>query len=168
VTGSVSELPPLHPELSPLVFLVGTWRGEGSGDYPTVAPFSYGEVLEVSHVGKAFLTWAQRTWSLEDRRPLHAETGYLRPGSPGRVELVLAHPSGLVELSEGTVSGTALELHSALVGRASTAKEVTAITRQFVVQGDDLHYVLAMAAVGRPEQEHLRARLRRVAEAVAT
>jgi hypothetical protein len=163
VIEPVSDSPPLHPEVTPLSFLLGTWVGHGEGDYPTVAPFRYREQLEVSHVGKAFLTWSQRTWSDDDHRPLHAETGYLRPGTPGHAELVVAHPNGLVELSEGTVDGTALSLRSRLVGRTSTAKEVTALTRHIDVDGDELRYLLTMAAVGRPQADHLRAALRRVA-----
>jgi nitrobindin-like protein len=92
---------------------------------------------------------------------LHAETGYLRLAPRGHVELVLAHPNGLVEVSEGTVSGTELELHSRLVGRTSTAKEVTALSRHVQVEGDELRYTLAMAAVGRGDTEHLHACLRR-------
>lgn len=162
VTEPAPAPPPLHPDVVPLSFLIGTWVGQGRGDYPTVAPFRYGERFEVSHVGKPFLIWSQRTWSDDDRRPLHAESGYLRPGPTGHVELVAAHPNGLVELSEGTVDGTTLHLRSRLVGRTSTAKEVTALTRRVEVDGDELRYVLAMAAVGTAETEHLRATLRRV------
>ena len=47
--------PPLHPELEPLAGLLGAWRGEGAGEYPTIAPFRYGEELRFWHVGKPFL-----------------------------------------------------------------------------------------------------------------
>lgn len=167
MTETAPKPPPLHPDVVPLSFLLGTWVGHGEGDYPTVASFHYDEQFEVSHVGKAFLTWSQRTWGTEDRRPLHAETGYLRPGPPGHVELVLAHPNGIVELSEGTVSGKVLSLQSRLVGRTSTAKEVTALTRRLEVDGDELRYSLAMAAVGRAQADHLRATLQRKTEAAA-
>ena len=42
--------PPLHPEAEPLAGLLGTWRGEGAGRYPTISPFRYGE--EVRFFGR--------------------------------------------------------------------------------------------------------------------
>ena len=93
----------LHPGVAILAPLVGTWVGEGSGEYPTIAPFTYREELTIGHTGKPFLTYAQRTTG-PDGRPLHAETGYLRVPAPGRIELVVAQPTGITEVDEGTLS----------------------------------------------------------------
>src|SRR4051794_16085137 len=154
--------PPLHPDLAPLAFLLGTWQGQGTGDYPTIEGFAYAEEVRFSHVGKPFLAYAQRTWDPVAQRPLHAETGYLRPADGGAgVELVLAHPSGIVEVEEGPLRGTRIELATTHVTSTSTAKQVSALTRVIEVHGDVLTYRLAMAAVGVPLTHHLEAVLHR-------
>ncbi|MDQ6617534.1 MAG: FABP family protein [Actinomycetota bacterium] len=152
----------LHPEAAALQFLLGTWAGEGQGHYPTIAPFAYGEEIRVWHVGKPFLAYSQRTWALDDGRPLHSESGYWRPKPDGVVELVIAIPTGHVEIEEGTIDGTTVSLSSRLVGATSSATVVSAVARNLVVADDVLHYVVSMAAVGEPLQEHLTADLRRV------
>jgi hypothetical protein len=154
--------PPLHPEAAPAAFLLGTWRGQGAGEYPTIEPFRYGEEVRFWHVGKPFLAYTQRTWALDDGRPLHAEAGYWRPKPPGRMEVTMAHPTGLVEILEGRLEGTRIELATSVVAGTSTAKEVTALTRTFELRRDVLAYTVAMAAVGLPLQHHLAAELRKV------
>jgi hypothetical protein len=154
--------PSLHPDAAPLGFLLGTWRGEGTGHYPTIAPFGYGEEVRFWHVGKPFVAYSQRTWALDDRRPLHSEAGFWRPKPDGIVELVIAIPTGHVEVDEGTVEGTTVSVSSRTVSFTTTAKAVTAVARRLEVDGDVLRYVMSMAAVGEPLQEHLTAELGRV------
>jgi hypothetical protein len=154
--------PPLHPDVASLAGLLGTWRGEGAGEYPTITSFRYGEEVRFWHVGKPFLAYTQRTWSLDDGRPLHGESGYWRARPDGAVEVVLAHPTGIVEVLEGRVDGGRIELGSTTVARTGTAKEVTALRRRFELDGDTLGYSVAMAAVGQPLQHHLAATLHRV------
>ncbi|MBU3749288.1 MAG: FABP family protein [Mycobacterium sp.] len=158
-------MPELNPAVAALAPLLGTWSGRGSGAYPTIAPFDYLEDVAVGHTGKPFLAYTQRTRS-PDGVPMHAEAGYLRMPTPGRVELILAHPTGITEIDEGTVSVDdggvlTIELRSTSVGRSASAKEVVALERSIRVDGDDLHYTVRMGAVGQPLQHHLSATLSR-------
>ena len=159
--GPVDDRVALHPECQPLAFLLGTWRGEGRGEYPTIEPFRYGEEVRFSHSGRPLLAYVQRTWRLPGGDPLHAEVGYWRPKPGGRIELVLAHSSGIAEVAEGTIDGTVIAVASTSVGVAATAEETTTLERRFEVDADVLRYELHMAAVGQPLGRHLVAELRR-------
>ena len=154
----------MHPDLAPIAFLVGTWRGEGNGVYPTIASFGYGEEIRfTAPPNTPFLAYQQRTWALDDQRPLHAETGYWRPKPDGRLEVVLAHPTGIAEIEEGTIVETTIELVATSIGLAATAKDVKGLTRRFELAAPDvLRYAVQLAAAGQALQGHLTAELRRV------
>ncbi len=154
--------PALHPDVGSLAFLLGTWHGAGTGGYPTIDPFDYEEEMRFEHVGDAFLLYAQRSWSPADGAPIHFERGFLRPGNDGLIELTLAHPLGLTEVSEGPLEGTGLMLTSSAIGRTTTGMDVVGVVRRYHVDGDRLGYETDMATERTPMTLHLTAELRRV------
>ena len=155
--------PAPHPALSPLLGLIGTWRGRGRGDYPTIEPFDYLEEISLTPgPGKPFVRYDQRTRDATTDGPLHAETGYWRPIGGDGLELVLAQPTGIVERLCGTWDGVVADLRDDAVVGTPTAKSVSRTTRRFVLDGDVLRYTMAMEAVGQPLTHHLAAELRRV------
>ncbi|MFN2557571.1 MAG: FABP family protein [Nitriliruptorales bacterium] len=151
----------LHPELGGLAALLGVWEGNGEGHYPTINAFHYLERVTFEHVGKPFLAYGQRTRSPDDGRPLHSESGFLRPGGPGRAEFLVAQPTGIVEVYEGPFDGRVLDLRAATIGLSATAKWVRSLRRTFELDGDMLRYDVWMAHAETPETHHLHAELRR-------
>lgn len=153
-----------HKALDSLAFLLGTWRGEGKGDYPNIADFTYREETSFWHAGKPWLGYLQRTWSLEDDTPMHSEAGYWRPTKEGAVEVVLAHAFGLTEVQTGTVRGTRVEVASTSIMATPSAKQVSRLLRTVEVAGDVLTYEVQMAYGDVALQRHLGAELRRISQ----
>ncbi len=156
--GTDIDLPDV---LEPLRFLLGTWRGEGVGGYPTIEDFRYGQELTFEFYGKPVLAYSSRSWALDDGRPLAREAGFWRPQPDNGVEVVLAHPTGIVEVFLGTIAFTKIELSTDVVARTPSAKEVSAERRLYGMVDEELMYAADMAAVGQSLQPHLSARLTR-------
>ena len=178
----VFEIPSdLHNDLVPLAWLLGTWHGNGRGEYPTIEPFTYEQDVAFAHDGRPFLHYFSRAWITDDEgsriRPGALETGFLRPAATQSdeaqsdeaqsdedrgVELILAHPTGYAEIWYGTIEGPRLTLTTDIVARTHTAKEYTAGQRMYGLVEGDLMYALDMAAQGQHLQSHLWGQLKRV------
>jgi hypothetical protein len=158
--------PALHPDLEPLAFLIGEWEGAGVGGYPTIESFRFGQEISFTHNGKPFLIYTSRTWRLDDEgnlgAPLAIESGYWRPQPDGRIEVIIAHPTGIAEIYLGEITSARVEMRTDVVARTETAKEYTAGHRLYGLIGEDLGYAYDMAAVGEGLQSHLSAQLKRV------
>lgn len=157
----------LPEPVRPFGFLLGTWRGDGVGGYPTLhADFRFGQEVTFGWYGKPVLAYESRSWALDDERPLSREYGFWRPTSPTELEVVLAVASGLVEVLYGRLvagpAGERVEVASDLIGHTASAKQVDQDRRVYAVRAGKLMYAMDMAAVGEGLHPHLSAALDRV------
>lgn len=168
----------LPAPLVPLAWLLGRWEGAGVVGYPTIEERRFGQEIEFRHDGRPFLHYRSQAWLLDDDgnqvRPLASETGYWRVVVPDDVEaaakeaagidveVLLAHPTGVVEVYTGRATGGRVDLSTDVVARTVTAKEYTAAQRMYGLVDGDLLWVMDMAAMGQPMTSHASARLKKL------
>lgn len=143
--------------------MLGTWRGNGHGDYPTIEKFEFGQELIFTHDGRPFFHYMAHAWIIDENgekvRDAAIETGFVRCPEPGRVEVVMTHNTGFVEVWHGEADRGKLEITTDAVVRTETAKEYVAGKRLYGSVEGDLLYAFDMAAMGQALQPHLWARL---------
>ncbi|WP_066368743.1 FABP family protein [Herbidospora mongoliensis] len=158
----------VHPDLEPIAFLLGHWEGAGVIGYPTMESANFGQEIIFEHNGKPFLSYRSRTWLLDQEgekvRPLATETGFWRVQPERQIEVMLAHPTGIIEIYVGEVVFHKIELITDVVARTVTSKDYSAGKRLYGLVNGNLMYAYEMAAVGLPLQDHASAELKRVAD----
>lgn len=143
-----------------LAALVGTWRGQGHGHFPTIDDFDYTEEFVVTATPGPLVATRQRTWITDE--PRHAESGYLRWRGEGRIEWVIAHPTGLAELGLGTLEDGVVAVEG-VVHATPTATTVHSVRREYRFSPDLVEYDLWMATEVVPNlTHHLSGRLHRI------
>ena len=159
----------LPEELAHLSWLIGRWGGIGEGGYPTVDPFRYEQVVEFATDGRPFLEYRSISWIVDEEnnrlRRAATESGYWRPRPDNGVELLLAHPTGFVEvwvgrvevtaIQDARITGARMELTTDAVVRTESAKEVTGGHRLYGLVGGRLLTTYDMAAMGHGLSNHL-------------
>lgn len=163
----------LAPEVYPLAWLVGRWRGEGVVVYPSIPETTVVQEVLVDHDGGPYLSWSSTLWlSGEEGKVWATESGYWRvpPHRPADlssgqhpVELLLIDPAGHLALYAGVTGNGRIDLASDLIARTPDAAEVSAATRLYGLVGGELMWVWDIAAFGEPLQSYASARLSRVA-----
>ena len=156
----------IHPDVAKLAWLVGRWEGAGVVGYPTITSRNFGQEIVVSHDGRPFLEWQSRTWLLDEEgnleRPAARESGFWRVTPDGDAELLLTHPTGILELYCGAREAPRIPLHTDGGIRSPQAKEYNAATRLYGLVDSKLMWAMDMAAVGQPLQSHASAELKRL------
>jgi len=166
------QLPPnLNPNCAPIAWLLGTWHGNGHGDYPTTSAFEYEQEVVFQQDGRPFLHYSSHSWIIdpatkERLRPAGMETGFIRSelveNGKAKLEMVLAHSTGIADVWYGEAADGKLELATRGVGRTETAKEYVAGHRLYGHVEGKLMYAYDMKAMGQELQPHLWAQLERV------
>lgn len=165
----------LAPEVYPLAWLVGRWRGEGVVVYPTIPETPVLQEVVVDHDGGPYLTWTSTVRlgpedGADGGRVWATESGYWRvppdrpadlPADRFPVELLLVDPAGHLTLYAGVTGNGRIDLASDLIARTPDAAEVSAATRLLGLVQGDLLWTWDLAAFGEPLQSYLSARLTR-------
>ncbi|MDF9715001.1 FABP family protein [Nocardioides sp. ChNu-153] len=161
------ELPlDLHPDCGPIAWMLGTWRGNGHGAYPTIESYEFGQELIFTHDGRPFFHYMARSWVVdadgEKVRDDAIETGFLLARPEGKVELLLAHENGVVEIWAGEAGAGRMEIVTDAVGRVEDAEEVTGGKRLYGNVEGDLLYAYDRSTTEHGLQPRTWARLQRV------
>lgn len=155
------------PEVVRLVSgLVGTWAGQGEGGYPTIEPFRYREILEVTgRSDHPALHYQQQTWreTPEGEEPSHWETGFLRISSDGTLTGFNAQ-GGRAEAMTGVWVANGDTWVITLEGYEYAGDDrVIKSVRTLTLDADFLSYRMSMLTSATIDPEpHLRASLNRV------
>lgn len=167
----------LPEEVLPLSWLLGRWIGVGTGQYPTIEDFRFGQELSFTCDGRPFIAMNSRSWILDDEgervRPSATEAAFFRPRPDNQFEALFSHPTGFAEVWHGRVTiadiqdavitRASLEMTTDSVMRTSSAKEYLGGQRLYgLVPDGDLAWTFDMSAMGEPLSNHLAAKLKRV------
>lgn len=182
----------LAPEVYPLAWLVGHWRGEGVVSYPSIPETPIRQDVVVDHDGGPYLRWRSTLWlapeeagdaadeTADAARPEPSdaelqvwatETGYWRvppdrpegvPADRHPVELMLVDPAGHMTLYMGVTGNGRIDLASDAIVRTPDAAAVAASTRLMGLVHGELMWTWDIAAFGEPLQSYASARLSRV------
>ena len=155
----------IHPSCARLAWLIGTWAGNGHGEYPGIEAFEFGQEVVYQQDGRPFIHYFSRAWIVDAEgafvRQAAQETGFLRPQEDGTLEMVAAHNLGFVEIWHGEIhpDQPRFEIATDAVARTATAKEYSAGKRLYGYVNGDLLYAFDMASMGHELQPHTHAQL---------
>ena len=156
----------LHPDLNPLAWLVGKWRGKGHGEYPNMQKFEFAQEVVFSHDKRPFLTYFSRSWITDAEgeiiSPGASETGFWRV-KPGKIlEVTIAHSSGSGEGWVGIYDGPKIQLAMDKSYSPPSTNPIDEGVRLYGLVEGQLFFAYDVASGGYPLQAHLWSTLPRV------
>jgi hypothetical protein len=154
----------LHPLVENMRSILGTWRGKGVGNFPTLtASFQYSEELcfEAAHPTKPVIAYSHRTAHAETGAPMHRESGFMKLLPDGKFTWTVAQATGMAEVADGSWDSMTGEIwkrfplnccadsSSGALCMTSTqiagADKVTNVSRHYIVNQSALNYTISMA-----------------------
>jgi hypothetical protein len=160
----------LHPDLVPLVFLLGTWAGAGVHDFPGDEKCNFGQEVEFTHDGRPFLEYTSRSWVLDAEgkkvRPLENESGYWWIDGERRVETVMVRDSGIAEVWYGELAEgkPQIDLATDAVAVVAGAGRYSGGKRLYGYVKGDLMWVGEKATPEVPLRPYMSAQLKKVVD----
>lgn len=168
-TANLRFGPDLHPGLLALLPLVGVWEGEGEADTEDRGQHRFGQQTVVSHDGGNYLSWSSRAWTYDAGGAVddtaYRESGFWRISEDDKLEFLVAHASGVIEMYYGApISQSAWEMATDVVLASPTGPKRGGAKRIYgIVEGGDLGWVEERVHPEKGLVPHMSARLRRVA-----
>lgn len=146
--------------------LIGVWKGSGRGEFPTIEPFTYREVFEVTEaVAGQSLHYRQWTWrtSVDPEAISHIETGFINLAPEAGVEILNAQGTDRVELLSGSMERTMVGFNISLRSKSIVGDDrMIASWREWQLAADGFSYSMGMSTGVVPDgAHHLSAELRR-------
>lgn len=130
---------------------MGTWKGTGRGEYPTIQAFEYFEQLTFSpNPGRPAIHYEQQTWLKEPDgsagRASHWETGFIHALGNGSYQISNSQGGARVEVLQSVAVSLdsepkRLAFTHLLVGNDA---RIIQTARRFAVEGDRLEYTMQM------------------------
>ncbi len=144
--------------IKPLTWLIGSWSGEGKGEYPTMEPFEFNDQLKFSIRSDAFelenLIHFEQVARVKEGNEFifkHWEAGFLRPTEQGKIELQVTHNTGRIEILEGKFveldsakNRFTLRFRSTLLHNSQGLVKARTSERIWTFENDRLRYLQSM------------------------
>jgi hypothetical protein len=161
----------LHPSLTPLVFLLGTWQGAGVCDFPGQDACNFGQEATFAHDGRDHLSYSSRTWVLDAdgnrTHPLESEHGFWRLAADHRqIEAVMVRDTGIAEVWYGELAEgkPQIDLATDAVARTPAAPDHTGGKRLYGYVNGDLMWVGEKSTPSVPLRPYMSAHLKKAVD----
>ncbi|MFI9106297.1 FABP family protein [Streptomyces fildesensis] len=160
----------LHPDLVPLVFLLGRWEGAGVYDFPGAEKCNFGQEVTFSHDGRSFLEYTSHTWVLDAEgkklRPLESESGFWRIDKDRKVDVTITRDEGVIEIWTGELADQKpqIDIVTDAVARLPEAPEYSGGKRLYGYVNSDLMWVGEKATPAVTLRPYMSAHLKKVVD----